>query len=45
VRSPQARRVELGLGNPLALVQLVCIGVLPGLCLLLGLATAWKRRR
>lgn len=42
--SPQARRVEIGQGKALATIHLVAVVLVPGLCLLLGLFTAWKRR-
>ncbi len=44
-KSPQARRLEVGQGSALARIHLVAVYLLPGVFLLLGLATAWRRRR
>lgn len=43
-KNVEERRVELGSGNALATVHWVAVILLPGVCLLLGLFTAWKRR-
>lgn len=44
-KSSQARRLEVSQGTALARIHLVAVFLLPGAFLLLGLWTAWKRRR
>jgi ABC-2 type transport system permease protein len=43
--SRAARRLDVASGNALAGVHLVTVVLLPGLCLVLGFLTAWRRRR
>lgn len=43
--SPQARRLELMKVGALSRIQVVAVWLVPGLCLCLGLLTAWRRRR
>jgi hypothetical protein len=44
-KNQQARRLDIEHGNALAIVNLVAVVIVPGACLLLGLWTAFKRRK
>lgn len=43
-KSPITRRLDVSSGNALSIVNFAAVIVLPGISLLLGLWTAWKRR-
>lgn len=44
-RNVEERRIDIGRGSALATVHWVAVFLIPGACLVLGLFTAWKRRR
>lgn len=44
-RDPELRRIDVERGGALTLVHRILVLGLPGLCLALGLFTAWRRRR
>jgi hypothetical protein len=44
-KNPQQRRLDVTRGNALSIVNAVAVFVLPGLCLVLGVWTAVRRRR
>ena len=44
-KSKERRRLDTAQGNALAVVNLVAVVIVPGACLLLGLWTAFKRRK
>lgn len=43
--SPEARRLEITQVGVLSRIQLLAVWLVPGLCLALGLLTAWRRSR